>query len=181
MTVAAPRPGASSIRDLTDELNPRATRAHWTVQRVFWAMLALILVAALLGAFGGGPLSTATSSASMNGVTVDLEYQRWTRSRSPQSFHLTIQAPDAGAESVSVLLPPELRDRMRMEEIVPEPESSSTGPDGTLYTWSVDDWSGPVRVRLDYQSLESFLQKDELLVIVGDREQRLSFTQWIFP
>ena len=169
------------MRDLRDELNPRATRAHWIVQRVFWAALAFVLLAALTGAFGSGPISSATSSATMSGVTVDLEYPRWTRSRSPQSLYLTVRAPEGSGQSVSVVLPGKLSDRLRIEGIVPDPESAATGPKGTIYTWSVDDWSGPLRVRLDYHSVESFLQKDEVVVVVGDVEHHLRFTQWIFP
>lgn len=181
MAVAATRPGEPPIRDLTAELNPRVTRAHWVVQRVFWAILALVLLSALLGAFGGGPLSNASSSASMTGVTLDLDYQRLTRSHSPQSLHLMVRAPQDSGESLTVVLPRKLSDRLRIEGIVPEPDSSFTGPEGTTYVWSVVDWSGPIRVRLDYHSLESFLQRDEIVVVVGDVEQQISFTQWIFP
>lgn len=145
-------------------------------------MLALILLAALAGLVGGGPVSRSTSSSGAEtGITVRLDYPRWSRSRSPESLQITVAAPGANVESISLVLPPSLTDRLEIERIVPEPASASTGPRGVTYTWSVDEWSGSVRVRLDYRSLEAYLQEDEVVITVGDVEQRLTLTQWIFP
>src|SRR5690606_26776772 len=51
------------VAEARPEAVMRHHRAAWRLERVAWGVMALLLLATLLGAFGGGPLSHARSSA----------------------------------------------------------------------------------------------------------------------
>ena len=54
--------------------------AAWRAERVAWCVMALVLLATLLGAFGDGPLSDARVGSPR---TFTVEYDRLLRSSSP--------------------------------------------------------------------------------------------------
>src|SRR5690606_40519760 len=52
-------------------------RFEWRVERIAWVLAALLFALALLGVFGGGPLSRA--SAGSSDQTVQVDYERFVR------------------------------------------------------------------------------------------------------
>jgi hypothetical protein len=57
-------------------------RRVWRVQRIGWLIIAAVIVAALLGVFGGGPLSRAA----VQGDGLRLEYERFARLQQSTRF-----------------------------------------------------------------------------------------------
>jgi hypothetical protein len=51
-------PAPSSQFQIDEDLNFQ--RREWKIQRAGWVTMALVIIAALLGVFGAGPLSSAT-------------------------------------------------------------------------------------------------------------------------
>lgn len=115
----------------------------WTFQRVAWAVMALILIAALAGATGsGGPLADAEAS----GPGGSIEYPRIARWQS--------------AERMIVRLPPEARGTARLElggaftqtfaieDIEPQPSSSVATAAGHRYEFALGDAPGEKRIIL---------------------------------
>ena len=71
-------------------------RREWTIQRVAWAVMALVALAGLLGLFGGaGPL---TRAAAGNGA-LRLDYARFERKHAPTELRLQVAAGVAGDPS----------------------------------------------------------------------------------
>ena len=66
--------GVGRVDGLQLEEDASFRRRAWAVQRAGWALMALLLLGAILGLLGSGPLSTAT--ADVPGL-MRIEYQRF--------------------------------------------------------------------------------------------------------
>jgi hypothetical protein len=97
---------------MEDEI--RLHEKGWIVQRVGWVILAILLVAAILGVFGDGILSNRTQT---NG-NVSISYQRFGRFESQQS--LKINATSVQRELI-VSIPQGYLRAMEIDNIIPEP------------------------------------------------------------
>jgi hypothetical protein len=70
---STPLPSRSSQLQIDEDL--AFQRREWKIQRVGWGAMALVIIAALLGVFGTGPLSNAT----LEREGLRLEYERFCR------------------------------------------------------------------------------------------------------
>lgn len=124
-------------------------RSAWRLEHASWALMALLLVAALLGVFGGGPLSHArTGSAG----TVELEYDRLLRAAAPTEYRLEIQPGFAADGRLEVRIDQDLVDAMEIASIVPEPESVTAGPGYTRFSFRIEAGGrSPARVVIGFE------------------------------
>jgi hypothetical protein len=119
-----------------EQEEPATTEREWRVQRAGWVLLALIVVAALAGVFGPGPLSWSTTSAADGSLSV--EYSRFARNGGPIAVRLEV-APSAAVDGqVQVVLSSELLDSLEVRQIVPEPESQASTDDGVVFTFALE-------------------------------------------
>jgi hypothetical protein len=106
----------------------------WTVQRVSWVILLLIIIAALLGFTGRGgvgginKITKSTASQSM-----EVEYERFLRDEVEGEMKISLN--NLKSTSPTLFFSKEFYDKVRVEEIVPEPEHIEIGPDGIMYTF----------------------------------------------
>jgi hypothetical protein len=174
-------PHRDEPKSFRDELNPRAREITHTAQRFAWVVMALVLAGALAGLFGGGAFARSTRVAENGRATVELDYARFGRARSPQRLTLRIDAPDAAGERVIVRLAPEFADRISVTSTTP---AGATGLiDGSPgMSWDVAGWSEPFDVTVEYQADEPWRLRGGLSVQAGDGEPvELTFTQFLFP
>lgn len=109
----------------------------WTAQRVAWAVMALVVAAALLGATGkGGPL--ANSTIETGGAVID--YPRITRWQSADQ--LTIRLPAHASGTVDVELSKAFVDTFTIESLEPEPSEVSATTAGHRFSFLVDGGAG---------------------------------------
>ena len=99
----------------------------WRIKRVGWALMALLIAAALAGFLGPGPYSKATAQGP-GGLTV--EFDKITRYNAPAHLHLTVPG---GKEDLELSLPAEFVKQIEMEHVDPEPKE--TRLDGEKHTW----------------------------------------------
>ena len=107
---------------------------QWTVQRMGWAVMALVVLAAVVGVFGNGPLANATARSSDGAYQV--EYARFARHRAPTSIRVVLQQGAAGSEA-RVALDRGYADGMQVEEVYPEPETVEVGANEVVYTFKL--------------------------------------------
>jgi hypothetical protein len=114
----------------------------------------LVTVAALLGLFGGGPLSSAHVGGG-NGSPLRAEYQRFVRLDAPAelTIHLGGGAirPDSTAE---IWLDRRWLSDMEVTTITPEPETTRTGAKRVVYSFKLDPTAMPgfITFRLETHS-----------------------------
>ena len=163
-----------------DELAPRFRDVQWIVQRVLWGLALLLLFAAALGLFGGGPLSGAEKKVEGDGYTYELSYNRWNRQKNPQELGLRVTGSNLAGESLQVTLPRSFLEDASIENVTPDPDSTSLRGEGAVYTWQLDEGE-EFAVTFDYRADDWRTLKGDVLVAVGDSEETLSFSQFLFP
>jgi hypothetical protein len=104
--------GSHSGRERVPELNDdeRYQKRDWNVRRVAIGLFTLVLGAAVLGAFGGGPFSRVEAEAA--GIRV--EYERVTRRTA--ATELSIELAQEHPEGVTVELPQDFARAVRWHE-----------------------------------------------------------------
>ncbi|WP_085677711.1 MULTISPECIES: hypothetical protein [unclassified Pseudomonas] len=107
---------------------PRQQRV-WRFERVGWYVLVAIVLLALAGLFGNGPLSDA-EVVSQDG-RVRVEYQRLSRSGTTDSLFITVQGTPGQPVEV-VIEGPLLRDAS-IETLQPEPQRSTSQGSALLF------------------------------------------------
>jgi hypothetical protein len=148
---------------------------EWKIERAGWVVMAVIILLALIGLFGGGPVST-TEQGSSGGLRIT--YERFERQMRPSRLTLNLPPPAEGAGQVKFWIDRAYLEKVRIENISPEPASVEVGPDRMLYTIQVGDPGRRVDVVLVAQFEDSGLIRGQ---IGQDGSQPLSFSQFIFP
>lgn len=144
-------------------------RGEWIVQRIGWSVMALLLLAALLGAFGSGPLSDAEATSG----ELSLEYERVLRFESPHTMSLSVPAGEDGAE---LLLGREFLERVEIRSVTPEPDTWEWTGDGAVLRFAAS--GSPVEVSIEYEP--GSLGPMTLAVRSGTGES-LEATQLVLP
>lgn len=116
-------------------------RKTWTVQRIGWGGMALIVVAALAGVFGSGPLTR--TEVTDNPQTFRLLYDRFGRYEGELVLQLVLSPETTTSNRVTVEIDRTYWTGHAVEHITPEPLISSIGIDGFLYTFETNAPSTP--------------------------------------
>ena len=152
-------------------------RRQWVAERVGWALMLLIVLAALAGLLGPGPLNDA--EAGQPGDPLYVQYHRFPRHASPgqlMKLHLGPQATAGG--DVRVWVGREYLDGFRVEKVVPEPERVEAGPDRLVYVFRLHEPGKGVVVRFLMEP-DAFGRQHARVGLVGGPE--LSFGQFVYP
>ena len=115
-------------------------RKSWRVERIGWAAMALLLVAALLGLFSAGPLSKGTAQDPAG--LVQIAYDRFQRYLAPGTLRVTVtkpadQEPPATGGEVSLRFGRSLADAVSIERIEPQPDRTATTADALVFTFRI--------------------------------------------
>ncbi|MCC2658093.1 MAG: rane protein [Panacagrimonas sp.] len=126
---------------------PDFHRRAWRMQRIACGVLAAIVLAALLGAFGGGPLSRA-QSGDAHGLSI--AYQRFARAEARTTLDLHYAAGPATTREL--VLGRAWIDDMREIRITPAPSAVHPQADAIRYRFAVQD-SAPLHVRIEAEPI----------------------------
>lgn len=128
-------------------------RREWLAQRMGWWVLAVFVVAAVFGVFGGGPLSAAQAGAP--GAPLWIEYERFVRLGAPTriSLHATVAA---STSEIRLRIRRSYFEALKIDRMVPEPAAIAIGEnDVTMRFDSVASGPGPFTVILDVEPLRA--------------------------
>jgi hypothetical protein len=106
-------------------------RREWLAERVAWAVMALLIAAALLGLFGTGPLSRTTAGDEAGPLW--LEYERFARVLAPAV--LTVHVGPAAARDRTLRLWVDRRylESVELQQVTPQPHSTAAGLERLIY------------------------------------------------
>ncbi len=166
-------------RSPIDELcTPEAIRHHWRVVRVErwgWAVLLLLVVGALLGLLGPGPLST--SRAVGPDGTVQVAYERFLRSGTPTAVVVTVDVRDP-EEPVRLLLDSDHLDGFTIEEVRPAPVEAVGRQDAVEFVFAAPGTTGRFTATFALR-VDAFGRRSGVVEHAGG--DAVSLTHWIFP
>ena len=124
-------------------------RKNWRVQRIGWAAMLLLAIAALLGLFGNGPLSSARAGDAASGFAIS--YERFARKGAPHSIDIEAGSGFVLSDSVRIWIAREWLDANQLVRVTPVPARSDVLPDRIVYTFSAPG-SGPIAVRVELEA-----------------------------
>lgn len=140
------------IGDIEINQDLEAQRTTWTLQRIGWGFMALIVLAALSGVFGSGPLARTEVTDDLQ--TFRLLYDRFGRYEGESVLQLVLSPDTTKARRVIVEIDRTYWINQAVEHIIPEPLTSRIGIDGFLYIFEIDASPTPAvivfRLRPEY-------------------------------
>ena len=136
-------------------------------------MLAII-VAALIGLLGAGPLSSAMAEAG----PLQLEYSRFERRHAPTELEVSVASSAVSQDQVEVWLSSDYLARIEITSIVPEPEEVREADDRVIYRFSIDDQVQAPRIHFALEHDDPGPTTGHIGVIDGPE---LTFWQFVYP
>jgi hypothetical protein len=134
------------VRDLEIDEDLDFERRSQRVERIGLVVMGLVVLAALLGLLGSGPLSHATAV----GTGVALDYDRFTRFQTDQTLTVHVAPPATGRE-VRLWLDREFLDAVRLDAVLPPALRVEAAPDRAIFVFAVAEPARPLRVTLRLQ------------------------------
>jgi hypothetical protein len=135
---------ALRVGDLEIDQDLAIERKAWTAQRVGWGLMGLIIIAGVLGLFGGGVFSKATVGA--GGLTA--EYERFCRRSAEQELRLEVAPEEQRGGEAVVVFDREYLEAMELVDVLPEPRASTSGADEVRLTFAAASPGAPIHVRV---------------------------------
>jgi hypothetical protein len=148
-------------------------RRQWRVQRVSWAVLAVLLLLGLLGVFGNGPLSDAVASDGALHVT----YERFAHAQAPTTVNIRVSAP--GTNPVRLAIDHRYLDALSIEHIRPPPLRAESRGDDDIFEFAAPS-AGDLQVSLDGTPQEPGLPI-AVIRLDGPSAARVGFRQVLYP
>ena len=150
------------------------TKREFAVESVGWVLLSAVLVAALLGALGPGPLSSAEGVSPSGGVTLD--YQRITHTDADDQVVVGIVGGASGTGTVTIRFAGEWIEGLDLRQVTPQASEETATPEGLDLSIPVRG-GGPVRVVVSFRT-RGFGLTHGLLRVGGEE---IPFTQFVLP
>lgn len=148
----------------------------WTVERVSWVIMLLLVLGALAGLFGTGAISTQLLHDSNGKLTVD--YDRFARyqTQSVLKFYVSPQAAQNG--KIQIALYRDYLDDINIQQVNRQPDSVELDQDKVTYSYQVKQLNQPAMIIF-------YFNPDRIGPINGkvglENEPLLSFSQFIYP
>lgn len=109
--------------------DPEHEITEWHIQRIGWALMLLLCIAALAGVLGDGP--AANMQQGKIGEELYLEYDRYVRHQAP--FIVKVFCRPEQSNDFSLSFTRSFLEKHEVKEIQPEPESTEISSDRSTY------------------------------------------------
>lgn len=149
-------------------------RRDWTFERIGWIGILVLVVAALAGLFGQGPLSDTQRVTPDNSLRV--EYDRFERRGAESKLTIFVRRDSAAGSAVSLWINDAFLKGIRLEQIDPQPVRQVSVGDRTLFDIAVAGDSA--RLTFAFRPTEIGSRRLEL-GIMG--REPLSLSQFVYP
>jgi len=152
------------------------SRREWRVERVGWVVIALLVLAGLLGLLGRGPLTEKVAQDAAGQAWV--EYYSIDHAGASSELRLHVERGVVAADQVWLTLNAAYLDRIEIESIAPEPAAQQRAEDGIVFGFYLIEPGQPVDLSLQYHFIEYGRATGEIRIEGGPQ---LSFSQFVLP
>jgi hypothetical protein len=150
----------------------------WRFQTAGRVVMALVLLAALLGLLGPGLLSNGASADSLQAGLGVKEYERFLRYMKPTTLRISLEPGAVTQREARVWLDRQYVEGVQIQHVTPQPESVEAGPEGLTYVFDVTDPDQPTAFTFDLQPQKMGLLRGRVGL---EGEEPVSFTQFVYP
>lgn len=170
-------PNVTRVGSLEIDHDMKFHQRSWRLQRVAWVIMALLLLAALLGLFGSGPLSRATLVDESG--TISLNYERFARREAPTALRVHLAANAVDDDEIRLWISRDYIDEVEIERITPQPSATEVGVDRLIYTFQAVESGQPVTIILHLKAAHTGSLPGQLGL--SERKSFLSFKHFVYP
>src|SRR5215210_220490 len=153
-------------------------RRIWGFQTVGRVVMALVLLAALLGLLGPGLLSNGASAESPQAELGVKEYERFLRFMKPTTLRIGLEPGAVTEREARVWLDRQYIEGMQIQHVTPEPESMEAGPTRLTYVFNIEDPDQSTAFSFDLQPQKMGLLEGRVGL---EGEEPVSFKQFVYP
>lgn len=97
------------------------------VQKIFWVLMTIFLIAGAAGAFGDGVLS----KRQIEGTGFAIKYEKFARLETPTTLEIIVKHPKENIASIAI--DNEYLKNIKIEKVIPQPESVIAQKDQTIF------------------------------------------------
>jgi hypothetical protein len=148
----------------------------WRVQRIGWAIFAVLIVLGLIGLFGPGPLSSTTVGASADGLRID--YDRFARLHAPTTLVIHADRRVARGDELGIVLSGDAIRALELVATTPPADGTSVAPDGAILRFKADRQPGELTIVLYAKPQQAGPLTSRIGVAGGPAH---TIRQWIYP
>lgn len=150
-------------------------RKEWNVERWGWVFMGLVLLAALAGLFGGGPLSSAKAQTG----SLQVQYDRFERLHSPASLVIRMGTDELVDGNLQISFDQNYLSNFEVSGISPEPQSVEIANNRLIYSFLVSEPGSDAEITFK-------MQADRIGGVTGQVRNEISgetvsFEQFIYP
>ena len=168
MTAAEPVGDLEHVRDL------RFQYREWAIQRGGWLVMMAIIIAALIGLLGAGPLSSASAESG----PLQLQYARFERRHARTVLEVSVTSSADNQDQVEVWVSADYLARIEITSIVPEPEEVRVADDRVVYRFNIDEQADRPTILIALEPDDPGRSTGRIGVIDGPE---LTFWQFVYP
>ena len=150
-------------------------RRAWRAQRIAWLIMLLIVLAALIGLFGHGPLSRTTVGP--NGG-LQLEYERFARLLTPTTLRFRTSSGAIQGDELRLWISNDYLQGIQIEHVSPMPQTVEAGPDGLVFVFRLTEPGRPMTAT--FQARPERIGRISGHAALTDR-QPIRFNQFVYP
>lgn len=121
------------VGDLEISEDKQFQQREWKMERIGWVLMMLLVIAGLLGLLGGPGLFSDATVAAPN---LQVNYSRFVHLLEDTSLRLSA-SPVEGEDTIRISISNTLLEDMRIEGIVPEPESVEAASDHLTFSFQL--------------------------------------------
>jgi len=164
------------VGDLEIDQDLGFQKGEWLVERISWCVGLAVLILALLGLFGTGPISSATAGSTDGPMFV--EYQRFVRHDGEMSLSITVAPDQVHDGKVQIWLSKRYLDKVEIEGFSLEPDEVRSEGDGTVFVLLAEDTSEPISITISMRSQMFGRIAGDIGIVDGSR---VSVSQLSYP
>ena len=151
-------------------------RREWRAQRIGRFVLLGIIILALAGAFGSGPLSSATVRTADRRLEAD--YHRIARHRSPAPLRVRVLPAAARDSIIDVWISQSYVHGLTVHSISPNPVVVAGGDDRLIYRFRLVGASRGMEIIFQADADDLWMRRGAIGLVGGDS---IRFRQFVFP
>jgi hypothetical protein len=164
------------VGDLEINQDLKHQQQEWLIERIGWSVMGLLVLAALAGLLGPGPLSSARTGDP--GSSLWAEYNRFDRYQAPTILKVQVKPEEIADGNFRLKINRDFMEQIELRHIDPQPRSVEADSSSMTYNFNLPAVQQQVTILFHYEA-NAFGRLPVVLSLADG--QQLNFSQFIYP